>query len=177
MNNDLNGFFEILKITLPGLIVFVTAYFLFRDMLENNRRQQAFEKEIENSKLTTPLRLQAYERLALFLERLSPDSLLMRQIAPDLTADDLRRQLLASIRQEYEHNLSQQIYISPMLWEKIRGVKENLIITINQSADEVGAGASSLQLGQRIMTGYMEQTEGTVSSALVELKREAGKLF
>ena len=67
MGNDVNSIWEILKIVLPATIVFLTAYFLFRDMLENSQKQREFEFRVKNNRKVTPVRLQAYERLALFL--------------------------------------------------------------------------------------------------------------
>ena len=78
MANNLGLLFEILKIVLPAFIVFLTAYFLLRDMLENSFRKRELELRMKTSGQITPLRLQAYERLALVLERISPQSLLMR---------------------------------------------------------------------------------------------------
>ena len=92
MENDMNSIWEILKITLPALIVFLTAYFLFRDMLENGQKRREFEFRVNNSKQVTPVRLQAYERLALLLERISPQSLLIRVSPHNLTASDFHQQ-------------------------------------------------------------------------------------
>ena len=69
MGNDINTFWEIMKIVLPALIVFLTAYFLFRDMLENSQKQREFEFRVQNMGKITPVRLQAYERFTLLLER------------------------------------------------------------------------------------------------------------
>lgn len=177
MGNDINVFWEILKICLPAIIVFLTAYFLFRDMLENAQRQREFEFRVKNSGKVTPVRLQAYERLALVLERISPQSLLMRISPHEITASEYHQQLLSNIRQEFEHNLSQQIYISPILWETIRGARENLIGIINKSAEEIGSEASSLALSKKIIEIYIEEEDQPIENAMNELKKEVGKFF
>jgi hypothetical protein len=166
-----------LKITLPALIVFLTAYFLFRDMLENGQKQREFEFRITNSKNITPVRLQAYERLALLLERISPQSLLIRVPPHDITASDFHHQLLSQIRQEFEHNLSQQIYVSPILWETIRGARENLIGIINKSAEEIDRDAPALLLSKKIIENYIDEENQVILIAMNELKKEIGKLF
>jgi hypothetical protein len=168
---------ELLKIVLPALIVFLTAWFLFRDMLENAQKQREFDFRLTNSGKVTPVRLQAYERLILLLERISPQSLLIRVPPHDLSAEDYHHQLLSHIRQEFEHNLSQQIYISPLLWETIRSARENLIGMINKSAEEVDPKDPALVLGKRIIENYIEEQNQPIVIAMNELKREIGKLF
>jgi len=177
MDSDINVLWDILKIVLPALIVFLTAYFLFRDMLTNAQREREFEFRVKNSGKVTPVRLQAYERLALVLERISPQSLLMRVSPHELTSSDYQQLLLSNIRQEFEHNLSQQIYVSPMLWETIRSARENLIGIINRSAEEVGSKTSALTLSKKIIENYIEEDNQPVVEAMNELKKEIGKLF
>lgn len=168
---------ELLKIILPALIVFLTAWFLFRDMLENGQKRREFEFRVRNSEKVTPIRLQAYERLALLLERISPQSLLIRVSPHDLSAADFHQQLLSHIRQEFEHNFSQQIYVSPMLWETIRQAKENLTAIINKSAEEIEGNAPALLLSKKIIENYIEEENQLIVFAMNELKREIGKLF
>jgi len=177
MGNDVNSFWEILKIALPATIVFLTAYFLFRDMLENSQKQREFEFRVKNNKRVTPVRLQAYERLALLLERISPQSLLMRVSPNEINAFDYHQQLLSHIRQEFEHNLSQQIYVSPILWETIRGARENLIGIINKSAEEIANEAPALSLSRKIIENYIDDENQAIVIAMNELKKEIGKLF
>jgi hypothetical protein len=177
MGNDINSFWEILKIVLPALVVFLTAYFLFRDMLENAQKQREFEFRVSNMGKITPVRLQAYERFTLLLERISPQSLLIRVNPHDKTAGKYHQELLNSIRQEYEHNFSQQIYISPILWETIRGAREKLTGIINRSAEETEDNEPALNLSKKIFDNYISEEQDPVAIALNELKREVAKLF
>ncbi len=177
MGNDLSPIWEILKITLPALIVFLTAYFLFRDMLESSEKQRELDFRVTNSKQVLPIRLQAYERLAMLLERISPQNLLIRVPPHDLKASDFHHQLLANIRQEFEHNLSQQIYVTPQLWEIIRKTRENLVSIINKSAEEIDLQAPALLLSNKIIENYIAEQSSLITLALNELKKETGKLF
>jgi len=177
MANDINGFWEILKIVLPALIVFVTAYFLFRDMLENDQRRREFEFRVLHAKEMTPVKLQAYERLTIFLERISPESMLIRHEPHDLTVAQYHQVLLGTIRQEYEHNLSQQIYVSPILWETIRGAKEKLIAIINRSAEEVDQNGPGYELSKKIFGNYHDEDPLPVAVALKDLKKEVAKFL
>lgn len=177
MGTDINSIWEILKITLPAIIVFLTAYFLLRDMLENAQKKRDFELRLKSKGQVTPVRLQAYERLAMLLERISPQSLLIRISPHDMNASDYHQQLLAQIRQEFEHNLSQQIYVSPLLWENIRGARENLVGVINSSAEEIGPESPAFSLSKKIIANYIEEGNQTIAIAMNELKKEVGKLF
>jgi len=177
MANDINGFWEILKIVLPALIVFVTAYFLFRDMLENDRRRREFEFRVIHAKEMAPIKLQAYERLTLLLERISPESMLIRTSPQDLTVGQYHQILLSTIRQEYEHNLSQQIYVSTILWETIRGAKEKLVVIINRSAEELDQQSPGYELGKKIFSNYLDEDPSPVALALSDLKKEVGKFM
>jgi len=177
MANDINGFWEILKIVLPALIVFITAYFLFRDMLENDKRRREFEFRVLHAKEMTPVRLQAYERLTLFLERISPESMMIRHSPQDLTAGQYHQILLTTIRQEFEHNLSQQIYVSTILWETIRGAKEKLVTIINRSAEEVDPKGAGYELSKKIFSNYQDEDPSPVALALSNLKKEVGKFL
>jgi len=174
--NEPNGLWEILKIGIPALIVFLTAYFMFRDMLENNQKQREMELELKNSQLLLPIKLQAYERLILLLERISPQSLLMRISPHELNVVDYQQELLIQIRHEFEHNLSQQIYVSQILWETIRRAKENLVQIINNSADEFKNDAPALLLSNKIIENYLESNDQHIAHAVNTLKKEFSKL-
>ncbi len=177
MANDIGGFWEILKIVLPALIVFITAYFLFRDMLENDQRRREFEFRVIHAKEMTPVKLQAYERLTIFLERISPESMLLRHSPHEMTVVEYHQVLLSAIRQEYEHNLSQQIYVSTILWETIRGAKEKLVTLINRSAEELDQNSPGYELSKKIFNEYLDEDPAPVALALADLKKEVGKFL
>src|SRR5664280_1945156 len=103
---------DILKITLPALIVFFTAWVLLRNLIKNDQDKRRQELVLQNSRTFTPIRLQAYERIVLFLERISLESLLVRVSSADMTAKQLHSALLNAIRSEFEHNLSLILYTS-----------------------------------------------------------------
>ena len=101
----------------------------------------------------------------------------MRISPHQFSVTDYQQELLRNIRQEYEHNLSQQIYVSPILWETIRGAKEQLIAIVNKSAEEMEGKASAIQLSKKIFENYMNEEHQPVQIALNELRREVSKLF
>ena len=119
---------DILKITLPALIVFFTAWILLRNLMKNDQDKRRQDLILQNSRTIIPIKLlQAYERIILFLERISLDSLLVRVSSTNMSASQLHSALVTTIRSEYEHNLSQQIYMSPQAWEVVRNARSNMI--------------------------------------------------
>jgi hypothetical protein len=168
---------EIVKYTLPALIVFLTAFVLIRGFIR--AEEQRREKEISESsqKTVLPIRLQAYERLALLLERISPESLVMRVNQPGMTARQLQNELIASIRAEFEHNLSQQVYVSNEGWELIRTARSNVINLVNAAADQVREDATALTLSQKIFEQVMQLKSPPVQEALEFLKAEIRELY
>ena len=113
----MSEFLEILKYTLPSLVVFIAAFFVMKKFLDNEYRKLLFELKRGNLKTITPIRLQAYERSILFLERINMENMIKRVNKADMKADQLQMALITSIRREDEHILSQQIYMSDDAWD------------------------------------------------------------
>ena len=168
---------EIIKYTLPALIVFLTAYVLIRAFIRNEEQRRNREISESTQKTILPIRLQAYERLALLLERISPESLIMRTNQPGMTAKQLHTELLSSIRAEFEHNLSQQVYISNEAWEMIRTARGNVITMINTAADQLKDDATAIILSQKIFEQIVQLKSPPVQEALELLKEEIKQFY
>ncbi len=173
----MNAFLDVLKYTIPAIIVFATAYFILKSFIESEEKKRKLEIRTKNQKLITPIRLQAYERLTLFLERISPNSLILRIQKPNMTAAELQRESLAVIRTEFEHNLSQQIYISKQAWEVLKSAKENLVKLINASADKVDPKANAMELSKVILQTVIKVGAPPTQAAIDFLKAEAKQFF
>ncbi len=173
----MDSFAEILKYTLPALIVFLTAYVMINGFIrkDNERRNKELSESIHST--TLPMRLQAYERLALLLERISPESLVMRVSKPTMTAKELQAELLASVRAEFEHNLSQQVYISSEAWELIRTARGNVMNMVNTAADQLSKDATAITLSQKIFEQVIQLKSPPVQEALEFLKAEIKDLI
>lgn len=130
MTNDI---LEILKQILPALIVAGIAYYFFQMFFTNENKRRSFQIQREFQKDILPLRLQAYERLALFLERINPSKILLRVAPYNDNANDYESLLVHTIEQEFEHNLSQQIYVSDDCWTIVNTAKNTTIQLIRKS--------------------------------------------
>jgi hypothetical protein len=170
-------FLEILKYTLPALIVFLTAWFLIRKFLENDLKMKRADLMLKNEQYIIPIRLQAYERLVLFMERISPESILMRLNRQGMTSQELHSELLAAIRSEFEHNLSQQIYVSRESWEVIKNARSNLLNIINNAAKSIEPGSPSIKLSQTILETIIENENSPTDIAIDYIKKELRELF
>jgi hypothetical protein len=168
---------EILKYTLPALIVFLTAVIIIRRFIKNDQERRRFELRVMNQKNITPVRLQAYERIVLLLERIAPDSLIMRLNEPNLTAGELQANMLKTIRAEFDHNLSQQVYVSNRAWEVVKSAKSNIIKIINTASDSVKPDAPAFTLSKRILESMMKVNKSPTTVAIEYLKDEMQKYF
>lgn len=168
---------EILLVTIPALLVFLTAYLLIRKTIENDREKRRHEIVLQNSRTITPVRLQAYERLTLFLERISMESLIMRTHKQVMDAKNLHSALLSTIRSEYDHNLAQQIYVSPQAWEVIRSARLNTMKLINTIAEKIPPSASGSELSRNLLEAIMEMDQEPAKVALDFLKKEISRML
>lgn len=160
---------------LVAVIVFLTAFFSMKMFIQNDERKRLLELKKMNKSIIAPLRLQAYERMALFLERIDPNQLILRLNDGSARNAELRALLLSSIRAEFEHNLSQQIYLSSDVWTKICHAKEDTIRIINISSGKLADDAPGIEL----VTSILEETAGQspVTSAMEALKEEIRLVF
>ena len=128
-------------IALTGYIYYLLAKHYFDNQQKTQMLQMRIDEHREAVKLVTPIRLQAYERMALYLERISPDSLVLRCYQPGMSTQLLQGVMTKTIRDEWEHNLSQQVYISSEAWNRIR-----------QAKDEDRTIQETLDLGWKLLT-------------------------
>ena len=132
---------------------------------------------LDVQKITLPVRMQAYERLVLLLERIEPAGLLVRTNQPGMNASQLQSALIQSIRSEFEHNLSQQVYVSTKAWEMVRNAREETIKRINTSAMKLTPEATSTDLASLILINDIDAEQSAVKGALDLLKAEARNNF
>ncbi|MBQ0029938.1 MAG: hypothetical protein MJZ24_00330 [Paludibacteraceae bacterium] len=164
---------EIIKLSSSGILVLLMAYFLLDKFFKNQERKRYMEVKLQAAKALDPVRLTAYERLALLLERINPDSLVVRVQMPGMSAKTLHMALITTVREEFDHNVTQQIYVSADLWLLIKAAKENLLQVINTIASQMPDDIPAIELGKVIIEKYNEtETATPIETALEGLKRE-----
>jgi hypothetical protein len=157
-------------------VVFVSYWLINRPLkMEKLRLQNELDKH--NAKVVTPVKLSAYERLVLFLERTSPDEILNREMQPEMSAFELQIRLLKVVREEFEHNVSQQIYVSQKSWQAVIEAKNSINQLINISATQVSPNERAINLAQIIIQTYNSANDTATKNAILLLKNEISKLL
>ena len=169
--------YELLKYTVPSLVVLATAYYLLKMFLEKETEKTQMQMRLDVQKISLPVRMQAYERLVLLLERIEPSGLLIRTNLPGMNAIQLQSALIQTIRSEFEHNLSQQLYVSTKAWEMVRNAREETIKRINTAAIKLTPEATSADLASLILINDVDAEQSVVKGALDLLKSEARNNF
>lgn len=163
----------VLIISIAALLVSLLTFYLY------NQGRKKPKTETSSHELR-PLQLQAYERLVMLAERISLPNLVSRvnQAQPGFSAKEMQLFLLENIKQEYEYNASQQIYVSPLAWEAIRNLKDQNMLVINQVASTLPNGATGLELNRRLLEFVMTQKKGAIHEIVLEaLNYEAKKIM
>jgi hypothetical protein len=154
----------------------IAGLYLFSYFKEKKALEQTPEKT--GDKDTLPLKLQAYERLVLLAERIAIPNLVGRVNQPGLSAKEMQSLLSQTIRQEFEHNITQQIYVSPEAWEAIRNLKEQNILIINQVSTYLPETATGTDLNKSLMELLVENPKASLHNIVSEaLSFEAKKLM
>ncbi len=171
------GIIDFLFYLAPSLLVFVTAYMLIKSFIEKEHKLKLIETKILMQKELLPLRLQAYERLTLYLERISPNVMMINQHEPGLTVQEFQQRLLETLRTEFEHNFSQQIYVSAPAWIITRNAKEEVARLINTAANSLEAESPSYLLSKKVFDMMLEKEDFPTQRALNIIKAEVSQLF
>ena len=168
---------DIIKLAAAGALVFLLVYLVIRPLLDKNRHYQLLELKKASIEKTLPLRLQAYERLVLFVERITPANLLLRAQVPGITASELQQMLSAEIRNEYHHNVSQQLYVNNVSWEVVKKIKEDTLSLINNVARSLPPDAPGIDMSKSILSHISSLEENPYDIALNVIKSDFHKLF
>ncbi len=165
------------KILLPAGLVLYAMYLTMTSILQKDLKKAMIEYKTENSKNVLTFRLQAFERICLFLERISPNNLILRLNDPQLTAPQLQHLMIAEIRNEFNHNLSQQVYISDGTWQQIKHTVEDVIALINTSAEKQKENAKGIELAKEIFNEMERREVDIIAGTLTMVKEEIKDVF
>lgn len=170
-------FIEFIYLLIPILIIVIVALVVVRYYIKTEKEKLVVRIGLKNKDIITPVRLQAYERMVLLLERMASSQIVLRNVSLGQSAVQLQQSLISNIREEFDHNLSQQLYISSDAWLLIKSAREAAITSINEAAAKLEANAPATDLAQLIFQGEVSADESEIQKALEFLKQEARILF
>lgn len=163
---------DVLILSIPIAGILVATYL----MLQHFQNKSAFEREkeidIQKTKTFFPLQIQAYERVILFLERIDPNNMIIRTHKNGMNAITLHRELLKIVREEYTHNMSQQIYIHPKSWKTVLNAKDETIQILNVAVNNLSADSSGLDLSAKIFESIASKKNSPTENARNSIVKE-----
>lgn len=169
---------EIVKNILPAIAVMLITYLVMKSFLEREVKLKKIDVQARHNDTVVPIRLQAYERISLMLERANFNNLIPRVRQTEMNAKEMQFAMVSNIRMEYEHNLTQQIYVSVELWRIVVFSKDETIKIINLVSATMPTDASGNDLSRAILHHVMESEEPTPALKVIEyLKEEVKTLF
>ena len=168
---------EIIKYTLPALVVYFTAKTLLTRQLQSEERRMAVDRAAIRTSETLGMRLQAYERLSVFCERIALHSLIQRLSEPEQTAGELKLSIYLSVQQEYEHNIAQQVYMSQALWDIIQQARDNTLRSVESVAHIVDDALPARELARALLDQASPTSNASLAMALAAIKREASTVY
>ena len=174
LKND--NMLEIIRYTIPALVVLLCTWLVMYKFYKNENDKRNFELKRASQKEISPIRLRAYERLTLVLERTQPEHLLLNEDISGMTIMQIQQLLLRTIRLEFDHNLSQQIYVSPELWDKIIHARDEMAAFVNEMAIKMPQDSTSMDYAQVLLTAYRNNGVTPHQEALEALQEEVGRL-
>lgn len=168
--------YSILLALAPTTVVGVVSYLLIDRFLKAESKRHILEIKKESIKVTIPVRLQAFERIILLLERIDAVQVVKRSISPGMTCGQLKMKAIAEIRNEFNHNVTQQVYLSAASWERVVQAKEDAIKLISVTGTQLNDNADAIEFSRKIL-GVNEELEVSNAEAIEFIKQEVRKLF
>lgn len=168
---------DILKLTMAGIGTVWVAFYLVKPYLDKTERLRVLELKKAADTQTLPLRLQAYERIVLFIERSNPASLLVRLGAASFSATELYQLAANEVREEFQHNLTQQIYVSSRAWVVTRRLKDDTLNLLSSTLQGMPEGATGLDFSRTLLTHLSQLDDNPYDLATGLIHKDLEELF
>lgn len=172
---------DMLKYIIPSMVMLGGVYLITSNFIDNENKKREYElrRQLlnENRKALLPIRMNAYERLLIFLERMNPTSAIHRHRVVNMSARDLQLSITNSIREEFEHNLSQQLYVSNEAWTSVLNAKEEMVKLYNLIGNNLPDDAGSLEYSKDILDYIIESNKKLPCDYSIDFLKEDIKRF
>ena len=168
---------EIFKYSVPALCVLLATWLVMHKFYKSEAEKRLWELKRLSQKEISPLRMRAYERLSLLLERTTPEHMLLELNLGEMTILQVQQHLMRTIRMEYDHNLSQQIYVSDQVWNAIIASRDQMVAFINTMAQQMPPESTALDFAKVLITAYTSNGQTANDQAMQLLRTEARSLL
>jgi hypothetical protein len=173
----MNELIEISKYILPLVVLLIAVLMILNHFAKKEKTKLKYDLIKSNNKLITPVKLQAYERIVLFLERIRPDALALRLTKPKMTSKQIQLQMLSTVRSEFNHNLSQQLYLTDDTWAAVVYAKEQITRMINLAGTKVDPNTVSQGFISVLIEIYNDAETKPTETSVQIVKKEAAQFF
>ncbi|MCX2453071.1 hypothetical protein OQX61_17475 [Pedobacter sp. PLR] len=167
---------EVVPITVAGVVTVSVGYYLIKNDIDKYFRLRFAGKKEEQTQIFS-LRLQAHERLIVFVERINPANLFLRLYTSGISVKDLQALVSNEIRSEYQHNVTQQLYVSERVWNVIRKLKDDTLAMVNHGAQGLPAHATGMDLSKKVLQHMTEIADNPYDLTLDLIKKDIHQLF
>ncbi|QKJ32719.1 hypothetical protein HQ865_24145 [Mucilaginibacter mali] len=169
--------YEVVKFAVAGIAIVMVAFYLARPYLDSSQKLQLLDLKKATSAQTLPLRLQAYERVVLLIDRINPSNMLPRLNVSAYTAAELQSLIVTEVRNEFQHNVTQQLYISSRAWTLVKRIKDDTLNLCNGAMKTLPADASGLDLGRAILAHLSKMEHDPYDMAVGMIRTDLEELF
>lgn len=169
--------YEVIKFAVAGIAVVMVAFYLARPYLNNSQKLQLLDFKKATSAQTLPLRLQAYERVVLLIDRVNPSNMLVRLNASAYTAAELQSLIVTEVRNEFQHNVTQQLYVSTRAWTLVKRLKDDTINLCTGAVRSLPDGATGLDLGRAMLAQLAKMEHDPYDVAVNMIRTDMEELF
>jgi hypothetical protein len=173
----MNDLIITVEIVFPAVMVGVIAYFIVHKFLQYEESRLSMEIEKGRMEIIFPARMHAYERIIMFLERSLPENLIRRTLKPGMSARQFQGELISTMRSEYEHNISQQIYMSRASWEMVKTSSEETMRLVNVAGTKLPPGATASELGEKMLLIMAQISKFPTHIAIEHVRNEFSQFF
>lgn len=173
----MTDFIEVLKYSAPLIVLLIAVLLILKHFSDKEKTKQKFDLIRMNNKLITPVRIQAYERIILLLERIKPDAVALRVQKTNFTATQMQILMLETIRKEFNHNLSQQIYLTDETWSAIVNAKEQVSRLINLTGTNMSKESKAGEFTRALIEMYNDFETKPIENTIRLVKKEAINFF
>lgn len=164
-------------LAIGGVITVSAGYYLIRNDINRYFRLKSLGEKKDESSPLLPLRLQAHERLIVFIERINPTNLFLRLHVQGITVKDLQSLILNEIRSEYQHNVTQQLYVSERTWNVVRKLKDDTLVMVNNAVQRLPDHSTGVDLSKLVLQHMAEMSDNPYDLTLDLIKKDIHQFF